>query len=154
MEESKRNNRYLDPLSEYAATHQLPTRRDRKYKVEAAEDFFMGMDCHNVSKIYFCETAAPVSLIYFEQGDGEDPFPLLLFPENLKEENEKDKKEHWLNLLDLEHADALISDCFWYAICTECNPKKEFENHQEFLLDRIAANFVSFTLVEDERFEA
>ena len=93
MEESKRNHRYLDPLSEYAATHQLPTRRDKKYKVELAEDFFMGQESLNVSKIYFCETAAPVSLIYFEQDDGEDPFPLLLFPEDPKKENEKDKKE-------------------------------------------------------------
>jgi len=63
-----------------------------------------------------------------------------------------DKKEHWLNLLDLEHADALISDAFWYIICKVCNPKPEFEQHQEFLLDRIAANFVSFTLIEDRKF--
>ena len=40
-----------------------------------------------------------------------------------------DKKEHWLNLLDLEHADALISDAFWYIICKVCNPKPEFEQH-------------------------
>ena len=63
------------------------------------------------------------------------------------------KKEHWLNLLDLEHADALISDAFWYVICKICNPKKEFEQHAEFLLDRMAANFVSFTLIEDDRFD-
>lgn len=55
--------------------------------------------------------------------------------------------------MDLEHADALISDSFWYVICKICNPKPEFEQHQEFLLDRIAANFVSFTLIEDERFD-
>jgi hypothetical protein len=34
----------------------------------------------------------------------------------------REKKEHWLNLLDLEHADALVSDCFWYIICKICNP--------------------------------
>lgn len=65
----------------------------------------------------------------------------------------RQKKEHWLNLLDMEHADAVISDAFWYIICKICNPKPEFERHQEFLLDRMAANFVSFTLVEDPRFD-
>jgi len=39
----------------------------------------------------------------------------------------RDKKEHWLNLLDLEHADALISDAYWYIICKVCNPQPEFE---------------------------
>ena len=33
------------------------------------------------------------------------------------------------------------------------NPKPEFEQHQEFLLDRIAANFVSFQLIEDNSFD-
>jgi len=41
----------------------------------------------------------------------------------------REKKEHWLNLLDEEHADALISDAFWYIICKIMNPKKEFEQH-------------------------
>lgn len=68
--------------------------------------------------------------------------------------NEEDKKEHWLNLLDLEHADALISDAFWYVICKICNPKPQFEQHQEFLLDRIAANYVSFTLIEDKKYDS
>lgn len=40
---------------------------------------------------------------------------------------EKKKKEHWLKLLEQEHADALISDSFWYVICKICNPKPEFE---------------------------
>lgn len=53
----------------------------------------------------------------------------------------------------MEHADAIISDAFWYIICKLCNPKPEFEQHQEFLLDRIAANFVSFTLTEDPRWD-
>ena len=42
---------------------------------------------------------------------------------------EKDKKEHWLKLLELEHADALISDSFWYVICKICNPQPDFEQH-------------------------
>jgi len=33
-----------------------------------------------------------------------------------------------------------------------CNPNPDFADHQEFLLDRIAANFVSFTLIEDRKF--
>ena len=41
----------------------------------------------------------------------------------------KKKKSHWLDLLDELHADALISDAFWYIICKICNPKPEFEQH-------------------------
>lgn len=62
-------------------------------------------------------------------------------------------KPKWVDLLDKEHANAIISDSFWYVICVICNPKKEFRSHQEFLLDRMAANFVSFMLVEDPRYE-
>ena len=65
----------------------------------------------------------------------------------------QEKKKHWLNLLDEDHAEALISDAFWYVICKICNPKPEFEQHQEFLLDRIAANYVSFTLIEDPKYD-
>lgn len=65
----------------------------------------------------------------------------------------REKKEIWLNLLDLTHADAIISDAFWYIICKICNPKAEFKQHLEFLLDRIAANYVSFTLIEDPKFD-
>ena len=52
----------------------------------------------------------------------------------------------------MEHADAIISDSFWYIICRVFLKKLEkidYEPHQEFLLDRIAANYVSFTLIED-----
>ena len=31
-------------------------------------------------------------------------------------------KQNWLNFLDEEHADAVISDSFWYVICKICNP--------------------------------
>ena len=65
----------------------------------------------------------------------------------------KKKKTHWLDLLEELHADALISDAFWYIICKICNPKPEFEQHQEFLLDRISANYVSFTLIEDPKYD-
>ena len=73
-----------------------------------------------------------------------------------------DQRRQLLRILSrctLEHADAIVSDCFWYIICKVCNPgavgtkqKEDFEYHCEFLLDRIAANFVSFTLIEDKRF--
>ena len=62
-------------------------------------------------------------------------------------------KPRWVDLLDKEHASAIISDSFWYVICTICNPKKEFLSHKEFLLDRMAANFVSFMLVEQAEYE-
>lgn len=49
----------------------------------------------------------------------------------------------------MEHADAIISDCFWYVICVVFLKKPEHLTHSEFLLDRIAANYVSFTLIEE-----
>jgi len=45
---------------------------------------------------------------------------LVAKDENKK--NEGDEKKHWLFLLDLEHADAIISDAFWYVICKILNP--------------------------------
>lgn len=53
----------------------------------------------------------------------------------------------------MEHADAIISDSFWYVICKVFIKKPEYEAHREFLLDRIAANYVSFTLVEDTQID-
>ena len=35
-------------------------------------------------------------------------------------------KQNWLNFLDEEHADAVISDSFWYVICKICNPQLIF----------------------------
>lgn len=44
---------------------------------------------------------------------------------------------------------ALISDAFWYFICNEWKKPEDYAAHNEFLLDRMAANYVSYTLVED-----
>ena len=55
-------------------------------------------------------------------------------------------------LIKLEHMKAIISDAFWYFICTEYKMEKDpqkYAAHNEFLLDRMAANYVSYTLVED-----
>ena len=51
----------------------------------------------------------------------------------------------------MEHFNALIADAFWYFICAviKKNDKKDYTGHNEFLLDRMAANYVSYTLVED-----
>lgn len=52
----------------------------------------------------------------------------------------------------MDHFDALISDGFWYFICSIFKgeeAKKKYAAHNEFLLDRMAANYVSYTLVED-----
>lgn len=58
-------------------------------------------------------------------------------------------------LIRLEHMKAIIADAFWYFICLEykmdeskTGPQKYFA-HKEFLMDRMAANYVSYTLVED-----
>ena len=53
----------------------------------------------------------------------------------------------------MEHADAIISDGFWYVICKVFKKDKHYEPYQEFLLDRIAANYVSFTIVENVKFD-
>ena len=53
----------------------------------------------------------------------------------------------------MDHMKALISDAFWYYICTSKTFKGDdisrYAAHNEFLLDRMAANYVSYTLVED-----
>lgn len=49
----------------------------------------------------------------------------------------------------MEHADAIISDSFWYVICKVFIKKPEYGPHQEFLLDRVAANYVSFTIADE-----
>ena len=62
---------------------------------------------------------------------------------------EKVTKEILSTGMGMEHMKALISDAFWYFICIEFKEKQEYEAHCEFLLDRMAANYVSYTLVED-----
>lgn len=76
-------------------------------------------------------------------------------------------QQHWKKLFETEHANAVISDGFWYIICKVFKKPKEedpksglivaissqvnpYEGYQEFLLDRIAANYVSFTVLEEE----
>jgi hypothetical protein len=66
--------------------------------------------------------------------------------------NSNGSGESWLGLLDVEHTDAVIGDSFWYIVCRVCNPMPEYEQHLEFLLDRLAANFVSFTILEDPKY--
>lgn len=83
----------------------------------------------------------------------------------------------WKKLFETEHANAIISDGFWYVICKvfkKSAPAKKdttvalaisagavdqfgqvvsYEAYQEFLLDRIAANYVSFTILDDDELE-
>lgn len=52
----------------------------------------------------------------------------------------------------------MISDAFWYYICLVYKKKeetggKDYSGHIEFLLDRMAANYVSYTLLEDPQIE-
>jgi hypothetical protein len=54
----------------------------------------------------------------------------------------------------MEHADAIISDAFWYVICKVFKKDERYAPYQEFLLDRIAANYVSFTIVENIKFDS
>lgn len=51
-------------------------------------------------------------------------------------------------LINEEHFEALLSDAFWYFICSVIKPEPKYEAHNEFLLDRMAANYVSYTLVD------
>lgn len=54
----------------------------------------------------------------------------------------------------MEHADAIISDAFWFIICKVFKKDPRYEPYQEFLLDRVAANYVSFTIVENVRLDS
>ena len=64
--------------------------------------------------------------------------------------NKEKASEEFKLLIGLQHFDALISDAFWYFICSNIKEdKKKYLAHNEFLLDRMAANYVSYTLVED-----
>ena len=51
-------------------------------------------------------------------------------------------------LFNLEHVDAIICDSFWYSICRVFK-RGQYIHHEEFFLDRIAANYVSFTLHDE-----
>ena len=103
----------------------------------------------------------------------------------------KTHEREWKKLFGTIHANALISDGFWYVICKvfKKGQKKtaatmgpgssskntgtgnngvalamsnvdvygkpitsgfSYEMYQEFLLDRIAANYVSYTILEDD----
>ena len=62
-------------------------------------------------------------------------------------------KDEFQAIINMQHFDALISDAFWYFICSNFKreeDKPKYQAHNEFLLDRMAANYVSYTLVEDE----
>ena len=64
--------------------------------------------------------------------------------------DDKNAREEFVRLINMQHFDALISDAFWYFICSSIKEdKKKYVAHNEFLLDRMAANYVSYTLVED-----
>ena len=61
-------------------------------------------------------------------------------------------KDEFNAIINMLHFDALISDAFWYFICSSFKreeDKPKYAAHNEFLLDRMAANYVSYTLVED-----
>ena len=67
-------------------------------------------------------------------------------------ESEVHMKDEFMRIIGMQHFDALISDAFWYFICSNfkrAEDKPKYEAHNEFLLDRMAANYVSYTLVED-----
>jgi len=67
-------------------------------------------------------------------------------------DSEAHLKDEFLYIIGMKHFDALISDAFWYFICSRFKrnqPLKKYKAHNEFLLDRMAANYVSYTLVED-----
>jgi hypothetical protein len=50
----------------------------------------------------------------------------------------------------MEHADAIISDSFWFIISKVFLKKSaDYSAHIEFYLDRLAANYVSFTLIDE-----
>ena len=61
----------------------------------------------------------------------------------------KAHNDEWNKIFQMEHADAIISDAFWFVVCKLFKKEQQYEPYKEFLLDRIAANYVSFTIVEN-----
>jgi len=53
--------------------------------------------------------------------------------------------DEWFQIFEGEHSTAIICDCFWYVICKIFN-SGNYTEHEECLLDRISANYVSFML--------
>lgn len=37
--------------------------------------------------------------------------------------------QEWVQIFEMEHADAIISDSFWYVICKVFLKKAEYEAH-------------------------
>lgn len=60
----------------------------------------------------------------------------------------KQVRDYWIEVFNQPHANAIISDSFWYIICKVFNPG-EYELKEELYLDRLAANYVSYTIVVD-----
>jgi len=48
--------------------------------------------------------------------------------ESLEANNEKAHVQ-WVSIFEMEHADAVISDAFWYVICRVFLKKQENEGH-------------------------
>ncbi len=65
-----------------------------------------------------------------------------------KKHGRVEKNKKFERLFKLEHVTAIISDCFWYIICM-MKEEEKYDEHQEMLLDKIATNYVSFTLHEE-----
>lgn len=70
-------------------------------------------------------------------------------------EKKSSEKEEFTELINEPHFEALVSDAFWYFICSvikadnKPDPREgKYYQHNEFLLDRMAANYVSYTLVD------
>ncbi|CDW78191.1 UNKNOWN [Stylonychia lemnae] len=103
----------------------------------------------------------------FHVKDAEPPSdfdaPYSRLPSNVKNVSQsltfrnKTHMDEWNKIFEMEHADAIISDAFWYVICKVFKKNaanyQQYEPYQEFLLDRIAANYVSFTIVENVKLD-
>ena len=65
--------------------------------------------------------------------------------EKKKTDGKSSRGEFLKKVLALPHIEAIISDSFWYIICIFFKgPDKKYSEKKEMLLDRLAANFVSF----------
>ena len=61
------------------------------------------------------------------------------------------EKDEFTLLINEPHFEALVSDAFWYFICSVIKYEKKYDAHNEFLLDRMAANYVSYTLIDHKK---
>lgn len=71
----------------------------------------------NISYLYFCDTAGPFGLIYFERSDGEDPYPLMFCQPTSEEQEGEETDEESGDEIDTVHTRFLKENNIATILC-------------------------------------